>query len=263
MLWSELSLIQGMVEQPWGNRCDDSQNWGRSEFLWQHYRRGWASSASHHLDGSCRRRVAWHGSDHCQSHGGDSERFACGPCAKPIFCTHLFYAWGCSHAKIWACTRTQTSLFLWSNVRLCGWRWVGQVECSATKPVINSARPMPPAVPRAPQASPPAIPVAGSGLAPFRHFFFARCGARASRGQNKGFPRSGRMQGSMGPERCGSGPPNGPFEWPHSRFGRGRYLNSDPPAGCGVKTAVQGCFGGLVRACPRGPANAQGGLGRV
>lgn len=58
MLWSELSLIQGMVEQPWGNRCDDSQNWGRSEFLWQHYRRGWASSASHHLDGSCRRRVA-------------------------------------------------------------------------------------------------------------------------------------------------------------------------------------------------------------
>ena len=66
MLWSELSLIQGMVEQPWGNRCDDSQNWGRSEFLWQHYRRGWASSASHHLGSSCRRQVAWHGSGHCQ-----------------------------------------------------------------------------------------------------------------------------------------------------------------------------------------------------
>ena len=66
--------------------------------------------------------------------------------------------------------------FFWSNVHLCGWRWVGQVECSATKPVIISARPMPPAVPRAPWASSPAIPVAGSGLAPFRHFFFGPLG---------------------------------------------------------------------------------------
>ena len=31
---------------------------------------------------------------------------------------------------------------------------------------------MAPAVPRAPWASPPAISVAGSGLAPFGHFFF-------------------------------------------------------------------------------------------
>ena len=141
---------------------------------------------------------------------------------------------------------------------------MGQVECGATKPVIISARPMPPAVPRATQASLPAIPVAGSGLAPFRHFIFARCGARVPRGQHKGFPRSGRMQGSIGPERCGSGPPNGPFEWPNSWFGRAQSLNSDTPAGCGSKRGRSGpIWWRGARACPRGPANAQGGLGRV
>ena len=87
----------------------------------------------------------------------------------------------------------------------------------------------------------------------FATFFFARCGARASRGQNKGFPRSGRMQGSMGPERCGSGPPNGPFEWPHSRFGRGRYLNSDPPAGCGSKRPFGANLVGGRGLAPEGP----------
>ena len=40
--------------------------------------------------------------------------------------------------------------------------------------------------------------------------------------QNSGFLRSGGTQGSTGLERCGSGVPNGPFGWPHSRFGRGR-----------------------------------------
>ena len=99
----------------------------------------------------------------------------------------------------------------------------------------------------------PAIPVAGSGLAPFRHFFLARCRARVPRGQNKGFPRSGRMQGSMEPARCGSGPPDGPFEWPHSQFGRGRYLNSDPPAGCGSKRPFGADLVGARGLAPEGP----------
>ena len=62
-----------------------------------------------------------------------------------------------------------------------------QVECGATKTVINSARPMAPAVPRAPRASPPAIPVAGSGLAPFRHFFFGLLGGTCAQGPQQGF----------------------------------------------------------------------------
>ena len=113
----------------------------------------------------------------------------------------------------------------------------GWVRLSAAQQNLLSIRlgPWPPQFP-GPLGHPPRpSPSLVQGLAPFRHFFFARCGARASRGQNKGFPHSGRMQGSMGPERCGSGPPNIPFEWPHSRFGRGRYLNSDPLAGCGSK----------------------------
>ena len=31
---------------------------------------------------------------------------------SPLFCTHLFYAWDCSHAKIWGGTRPPSSLFL-------------------------------------------------------------------------------------------------------------------------------------------------------
>ena len=41
------------------------------------------------------------------------------------------------------------------------------VACGARGTVTNPAQPMAPAVPRAPWASPPAIPVAGSGLALF------------------------------------------------------------------------------------------------
>ena len=39
--------------------------------------------------------------------------------------------------------------------------------CGARETVADPAQPMAPAVPRAPWASPPAIPVAGSGLALF------------------------------------------------------------------------------------------------
>ena len=66
-----------------------------------------------------------------------------------------------------------------------------RVECGAMKPVINSARAMAPAVPRAPQAPPLAIPIAGSDLAPFRPFLLACCGAHAPRGQNKHVDRCG------------------------------------------------------------------------
>ena len=78
-----------------------------------------------------------------------------------------------------------------------------------------------------PRASPSLVQV-------WRHFatFFLACwGVPAPKGHNKGFPRSGRILGGMGPERCGSGAPNWPFEWPHSRFGRARYFFSDPPFG--------------------------------
>ena len=50
----------------------------------------------------------------------------------------------------------------------------------------------------------------------------------APKGQSSGFPRSGRIQGCMGPERRGPGPPSGPFGRPYSRFGRGLQVNSDP-----------------------------------
>ena len=43
------------------------------------------------------------------------------------------------------------------------------------------------------------------------------------------FYTHGGIKGSMGPERCGSGVPNGPCECPHSWFGEGRYFYSDLP----------------------------------
>ena len=84
--------------------------------------------------------------------------------------------------------------------------------------------------------------------------FLARCGAHTPRGQNKGFPRSGRMQGSTEPKRCGPGAPNGPFGWPHSRFGPGQYLNSDPPFGH-PEVGLWGRFGVQLarRRRPTGP----------
>ena len=76
----------------------------------------------------------------------------------------------------------------------------------------------------------------------FRSLFFGPRGVPAPKGQNSDFLRSGRNRGSMGLERCGPGPPNGPFGWPHSRFGRARYLISDPPFGlwgCSTTTIGQ------------------------
>ena len=51
------------------------------------------------------------------------------------------------------------------------------------------------------------------------------------RGQSSGFLHSGGVQGSTGLERCGLGVPNGPFGWPHSWFGRGRYFFQNPLLG--------------------------------
>ena len=51
----------------------------------------------------------------------------------------------------------------------------------------------------------------------WRHFatFFLACwGVPAPKGHNKGFPRSGRILGGMGPERCGSGAPIDPSNGP-------------------------------------------------
>ena len=114
------------------------------------------------------------------------------------------------------------------------------VACGARETVTNPARPMAPRFPgplgHPPRPSPSLVQV-------WRHFatfFLARWGVPAPKGQNKGFPRSGRILGGMGPERCGSGVPNGPFGWPHSRFGRARYLNSDPQCSPDNHTARQG-----------------------
>ena len=51
------------------------------------------------------------------------------------------------------------------------------------------------------------------------------------KGQSSGFLRSGRIQGSTGPARRGSGASKGPLEWSHGRFGRGRYFFADPNFG--------------------------------
>ena len=65
----------------------------------------------------------------------------------------------------------------------------------------------------------------------FESCFLGPAGYLHLRGQNNDFSRSGRNQGSMGLERCNPGPANGRFGWPYSRFGRARYLSSDPRLG--------------------------------
>ena len=82
------------------------------------------------------------------------------------------------------------------------------------------------------------------------------------KGQNSGFLRSGRIQGSMRPVRRGSGPPDGPFEWSHSRFGRGRYPFSDPffgsthpKSGPEKSIALDQTGYGAIQRVPQGPPN--------
>ena len=106
-----------------------------------------------------------------------------------------------------------------------------RLSAAQQKPSSIRLSPWPPRFPgplrHPPRASPSLVQV-------WRHFatFFLACwGVPAPKGHSKGFPRSGRILGGMGPERCGSGAPNRPFEWPHSRFGRARYFFSDPPFG--------------------------------
>ncbi len=106
-----------------------------------------------------------------------------------------------------------------------------RLSAAQQKPSSIRLGPWPPRFPgplrHPPRASPSLVQV-------WRHFatFFLACwGVPAPKGQNKGFPRSGWIRGGMGPERCGSGAPNRPFEWPHSRFGRARYFFSEPPFG--------------------------------
>jgi len=81
-----------------------------------------------------------------------------------------------------------------------------QVECGATKTVINSTQPMAPAVPRAPQAS---FPV--SGLAPFRHFFFCLLGGYLRpRATARVFHAQGGSWGVWGRTGAVQGPPIDP-----------------------------------------------------
>ena len=66
--------------------------------------------------------------------------------------------------------------------------------------------------PQGPLGIPPGHPRRWLGLATFLAlFFWPTGGAPAPKGQNSDFRRSGRNRGSMGLERCGPGPPNGPF----------------------------------------------------
>ena len=109
----------------------------------------------------------------------------------------------------------------------------GWVRLSAAQQNPSSIRlgPWPPRFPGPLEHPPRPSPSLVQVWRHFATFCLARWGLPAPKGQNKGFPRSGRILGGMGPERCGSGAPNRPFEWPHSRFGRARYFFSDPPFG--------------------------------
>ena len=101
-----------------------------------------------------------------------------------------------------------------ARTQLANWP-KAEVECGATKPVINSAGPMAPAVPRAPRASPPAIPVAGSGLAPFRHFFFWPAGGYLRpRAKTRVFHAQGGSWGVWGRKGAVQGPPIDPSNGP-------------------------------------------------
>ena len=67
---------------------------------------------------------------------------------------------------------------------------------------LSAAGPMAPAVPRAPRAFPPAIPVAGSGLAPFCHFFCSLRGTRhGAQGPKQGVSTLMADAGEYGAEK--------------------------------------------------------------
>ena len=83
-----------------------------------------------------------------------------------------------------------------------------------------------------PSDIPPGHPHRWFGFGAISAFFFWPAAGHAHPGaKTRDFHAQGGCMGSMGPERCGSGVPNGPLGWSQSRFGRGRYLNSDPPFG--------------------------------
>jgi len=140
-------------------------------------------------------------------------------------------------SQLWRSARTNRQNF---TVCRCRPKWPARSSLTGLRQRLSAAQrnpssirlvPWPPRFPgplgHPPRPSPSLVQV-------WRHFatfFLARWGVPAPKGQNKGFPRSGRIRGGMGPERCGSGAPNRPFEWPHSRFGRARYFFSDPPFG--------------------------------
>ena len=69
------------------------------------------------------------------------------------------------------------------------------------------------------------------------HFFYGGTCAKNwltdPRCQNSGFLRSGGIKGSMGPERCGSGVPNGPFGWPIAGLVEGHTFIQTPLLGYG------------------------------
>ena len=101
--------------------------------------------------------------------------------------------------KLWKGARTNEQNF---TVCRCRPKWPARSSTTGLRHRLSAAQRNPSssrlarAVPRALRPSTPAISVAsGSGWVSIWHFFLARCGAHASRGQNKGFPPSGRMQG--------------------------------------------------------------------
>ena len=96
-----------------------------------------------------------------------------------------------------------------ARTQLANWP-KAQVECGATKPVINLARPMDPAVPRAPKASALAIPVAGSGLAPFSAFFWLTAGHARPGAKTMIFDAQGRCRGVWGRKGAVQGSPVDP-----------------------------------------------------
>ena len=158
--------------------------------------------------------MAWQGKSQrgVSSHGGDSLRGLPAVLDPSPFFAHIFSMnRTICMPKSGVGQGLEPHFFFWSNVRLCGWCWLGQVECSTTKPIINSAQPMAPVVPRAPQAPPLAIPVAGSGLAPFRHFFLLTAGNARPGAKARGFHAQGGCRGVRGQKGAAQGPPMYPL----------------------------------------------------
>ena len=125
-------------------------------------------------------------------------------------------------SQLWRSARTNRQNF---TVCRCRPKWPARSSITGLRCRLSAAQQKPssirlgqcmaPAVPRAPRASPPAIPVAGSGLAPFRHFFFWPAGGYLRpRAKTRVFHAQGGSGGVWGRKGAVQGPPIDPSNGP-------------------------------------------------